>query len=74
MEDSPWARRLLPPLVPLVRVHADRVHDAALRLGRAPAGDVVERTALELRALVERDPAAAADPVGTWFRLLREAP
>jgi DNA-directed RNA polymerase specialized sigma24 family protein len=52
-----------------VRVHLDRVHDAVLRTGCAPADavEVVRATAL---ALVERsaaEPGSADEAVGRWF-------
>jgi DNA-directed RNA polymerase specialized sigma24 family protein len=55
--------------VAAVRVHLDRVHDAVLRTGCAPADavEVVRATAL---ALVERSAAEAAsadEAVGRWF-------
>ena len=56
-------------LLAVVRVHADRVHDAVRRLGCSPAValEVVTESALDLVAVVARDPAAAGDPVGWWF-------
>ena len=56
-------------LLAVVRVHADRVHDAVRRLGCSPlvALEVVTESALDLVAVVGRDPAAARDPVGWWF-------
>ncbi len=56
----------------VVRVHADRVHDAVRRLGCSPAAsaDVVEVSALDLV-----DAAASGrldDPLGSWFARARE--
>ena len=52
-----------------VRVHADRVHDFARRLGCAPgaASEVVETSALDLVRACEQAPATVADVVGWWF-------
>ena len=55
--------------VATVRVHLDRVHDAVLRTGCAPADavEVVRATAL---AMVERcaaEPGSADEAVGRWF-------
>ena len=54
-------------VVPLLRVHADRVHDAVRRAGCSPATavEVVETSALDLV-----DAVAAGDvddPLGAWF-------
>ncbi|MCW2608221.1 MAG: hypothetical protein JWO60_2914, partial [Frankiales bacterium] len=59
-------------MVAVVRVHADRVHDAVRRLGCSPAAsvEVVEASALDVVQ------AAAAgrvtDPLGAWFARARE--
>jgi DNA-directed RNA polymerase specialized sigma24 family protein len=60
-------------LLAVVRVHADRVHDAVRRLGCAPeaALDVVEQSAHELVGAVAREPAGVGDPVGWWFARAR---
>ncbi len=52
-----------------VRVHADRVHDFARRLGCAPgaASEVVETSALDLVRACEQGPASVSDLVGWWF-------
>ncbi|HUR51053.1 MAG TPA: hypothetical protein VMZ11_02905 [Mycobacteriales bacterium] len=57
----------------VVRVHADRVHDAVRRLGCAPeaAVRVVQASALELVDMVARRPAEVSDPVGWWFARAR---
>jgi hypothetical protein len=58
-------------LLAVVRVHADRVHDAVRRLGCAPevAIEVVERSALDLvQAARSGD---LEDPVGWWFARAR---
>ncbi|MCU1594894.1 MAG: hypothetical protein JWO12_2286 [Frankiales bacterium] len=56
----------------VVRVHADRVHDAVRRLGCGPdaAVEVVEQSALDL-VDAARQPAAVGDPVGWWFARAR---
>lgn len=52
-----------------VRVHADRVHDFARRLGCSPpaAVEVVETSALDLVDAVATAPESVADVVGWWF-------
>ena len=62
----------------VVRVHADRVHDAVRRLGSGPeaAVGVVQRSALDL-VEAARQPTPLPDPVGWWFaraRALGRAP
>lgn len=56
----------------VVRVHADRVHDAVRRLGCAPeaAVEVVEQSALDL-VDAAKQPASSGDPVGWWFSRAR---
>ncbi len=58
-------------LLAVVRVHADRVHDAVRRLGVAPeeAVDVVERSASDLVDAARRG--ELEDPVGWWFARAR---
>ena len=58
-------------LMAMVRVHADRVHDAVRRLGVAPedAVSVVERSALDLVETARAQP--VDDPVGWWFARAR---
>ena len=58
-------------LLAVVRVHADRVHDAVRRLGCAPdvAIEVVERSALDLVQAAQA--ADLEDPVGWWFARAR---
>ena len=60
-------------ILAVVRVHADRVHDAVRRLGCPPeaAVDVVERSALDLVDTVAQQPDAVGDPVGWWFARAR---
>jgi len=60
-------------LMSLVRVHADRVHDAVRRLGCPPdaAVRVVEQSALDLVDTVAHRPAEVGDPVGWWFARAR---
>lgn len=57
----------------VVRVHADRVHDAVRRLGCPPeaAAQVVATSALDLVDAVAADPDAVGDPVGWWFARAR---
>ena len=56
-------------LVTVVRVHADRVHDAVRRLGCAPreAVEVVQRSAVDLVQVVADHPESVEDAVGWWF-------
>ncbi len=56
----------------MVRVHADRVHDAVRRLGCGPAAavEVVEQSALDL-VDAARQPAEVGDLVGWWFARAR---
>ena len=58
-------------LLAVVRVHADRVHDAVRRLGCAPdvAIEVVERSALDLVQAARAGD--LEDPVGWWFARAR---
>ncbi len=58
-------------LVAVVRVHADRVHDAVRRLGCSPdaAVRVAEASALDLVEAVAQG--RSADPLGTWFARAR---
>lgn len=58
-------------LLAVVRVHADRVHDAVRRLGVGPeeALTVVERSALDLVESVRAQ--EIDDPVGWWFARAR---
>ncbi|MCU1601684.1 MAG: hypothetical protein JWO22_2393, partial [Frankiales bacterium] len=58
-------------LLAVVRVHADRVHDAVRRLGVAPeqAIDVVERSADDLVEAARGG--ELEDPVGWWFARAR---
>ncbi len=60
-------------LLSIVRVHADRVHDAVRRLGCPPeaAADVVLSSALELVDAVAQQPETVGDPVGWWFARAR---
>jgi hypothetical protein len=60
-------------LIAVVRVHADRVHDAVRRLGcpPEPAAEVVEQSALELVTAAERHRDDLGDPVGWWFARAR---
>ena len=60
-------------LMSLVRVHADRVHDAVRRLGCPPeaAVHVVQQSALDLVDMVAHRPAEVGDPVGWWFARAR---
>lgn len=57
----------------LVRVHADRVHDAVRRLGcdQATSVHVVETAALELVEAAVRAPSTLVDPVGWLFARAR---
>jgi hypothetical protein len=57
----------------VVRVHADRVHDAVRRLGCGPeaAVRVVRTSALELVDMTARRPGEVPDPVGWWFARAR---
>ena len=57
----------------VVRVHADRVHDAVRRLGCGPEAsvEVVEESALDLVAAVAGRPESVPDPVGWWFARAR---
>ena len=52
-----------------VRIHADRAHDFARRLGCNPAAaiEVVETSALDLVDAVVTSPRTVSDPVGWWF-------
>lgn len=54
-------------VVPLLRVHADRVHDAVRRSGCSPAAAarVVESSALDLLDAVAAG--TVDDPLGAWF-------
>lgn len=56
-------------LLTVLRVHADRVHDAVRRLGvdAATAVDVVEASALALVDTVAQRPQDVADATGWWF-------
>ena len=58
-------------LLAVVRVHADRVHDAVRRLGCDPdaAVEVVERSALDLVQAAHTG--ELQDPVGWWFARAR---
>jgi DNA-directed RNA polymerase specialized sigma24 family protein len=60
-------------LMAVVRVHADRVHDALRRLGCGPdaAIRVVQQTALDLVDTVAHRPGEVGDPVGWWFARAR---
>jgi len=60
-------------LMAVVRVHADRVHDAVRRLGCGPdsAVQVVEQSALDLITAAERHRDGLGDPVGWWFARAR---
>jgi DNA-directed RNA polymerase specialized sigma24 family protein len=60
-------------LMSVVRVHADRVHDAVRRLGCGPeaAVRVVQQSALELVDAVAHRPQEVGDPVGWWFARAR---
>ncbi|HUR14364.1 MAG TPA: hypothetical protein VM097_07710 [Mycobacteriales bacterium] len=60
-------------LLAAVRVHADRVHDAARRLGCGPeaAIRVTHGSALDLVDAVAHRPAEVTDPVGWWFARAR---
>ncbi len=57
----------------VVRVHADRVHDAVRRLGCGPeaAVEVVEESAIDLVNAAAGQPEAVGDPVGWWFARAR---
>jgi DNA-directed RNA polymerase specialized sigma24 family protein len=59
-------------LLAVVRVHADRVHDAVRRLGCPPGAALgaVEDSALDL--LEETADGPLSEPVGRWFALARE--
>ncbi len=59
-------------LVAVVRVHADRVHDAVRRLGCAPSAsaEVVETSALDLVRAVAAG--GVPDPLGWWFARAQE--
>lgn len=58
----------------MVRVYADRVHDAVRRLGCAPASavEVVETSAMDLVDVVARRPETVEDAVGWWFARARD--
>ena len=58
----------------VVRVHADRVHDAVRRLGCAPetAVEVVETSALDLVDTLQARPDTVGDLVGWWFARARD--
>ena len=60
-------------LVAVVRVHGDRVHDFARRLGCSPvaAVQVVEESALDLVDAVAAAPRDVGDLVGWWFARAR---
>jgi DNA-directed RNA polymerase specialized sigma24 family protein len=60
-------------IIAVVRVHADRVHDAVRRLGCAPeaAAQVVEQSAIDLVTAAERQGENLGDPVGWWFARAR---
>lgn len=60
-------------LLAAVRVHADRVHDAARRLGCGPeaAIRVTHGSALELVDALAHRPGEVGDPVGWWFARAR---
>jgi DNA-directed RNA polymerase specialized sigma24 family protein len=60
-------------LVAVVRVHADRVHDAVRRIGCDPpaAVEVVEESALDLVEAVAARPETVEDAVGWWFARAR---
>ncbi len=60
-------------LLAVVRVHADRVHDAVRRLGCSPAAavEVVETSALDLVDVVAGKPRDVSDLVGWWFARAR---
>src|SRR5690242_17125109 len=57
----------------VVRVHADRVHDAVRRLGCGPEASirVVQQSALELVDAAGRRSSEVTDPVGWWFARAR---
>ena len=59
----------------MLRVHADRVHDAVRRLGvdAGTAVDVVEVSALALVDAVAERPEDVPDAVGWWFAAARRA-
>jgi DNA-directed RNA polymerase specialized sigma24 family protein len=60
-------------LMDVVRVHADRVHDAVRRLGCGAdaAVRVVQQSALDLVDAVAHHPGQVGDPVGWWFARAR---
>ncbi|HVE73494.1 MAG TPA: hypothetical protein VNA30_00155 [Mycobacteriales bacterium] len=60
-------------LIAVVRIHADRVHDAVRRLRCEPAAapTVVETSALDLVDEVADRPRHVGDPVGWWFARAR---
>jgi len=60
-------------LLAVVRVHADRVHDAVRRLGCGPeaAIRVTQSSALDLVDALAHRPAEVGDPVGWWFARAR---
>jgi len=60
-------------LLAVVRVHADRVHDAVRRLGCGPqaALEVVGGSGLDLVDALARDPEQVGDPIGWWFARAR---
>lgn len=62
-----------PEVLALVRVHADRLHDAVRRLGCAPAAavEVVETATLDLVEAVRNRPETVGDPVGWLFARAR---
>lgn len=57
----------------VIRVHADRVHDAVRRLGCGPeaAYEVVEQSAFDLISAAATEPDAVGEPVGWWFARAR---
>ena len=61
-------------VIAVVRVHADRVHDAVRRLGCGPdaALEIVEASAFDLLDAVATRPDSVGDPVGWWFARARE--
>jgi DNA-directed RNA polymerase specialized sigma24 family protein len=60
-------------LMAVVRVHADRVHDAVRRLGCGPDASVrvVQQSALELVEAAGHRSSEVTDPVGWWFTRAR---
>jgi DNA-directed RNA polymerase specialized sigma24 family protein len=57
----------------VIRVHADRVHDAVRRLGCDPeaAFEVVQQSALDLISAAAAEADSLDDPVGWWFARAR---